>query len=130
MTYDELKTTAQRLKAELEELRSAAYLTVECQYQGEVFYFIASYNIDALEYEFNVTDKAFTELKAFAQLPPVVISEYGKFIEATLAYALTESEAATQQSSPVSPLSVAEMADRVAQLNTEEELDDSEAELR
>lgn len=130
MTYEELKKTAIRLKAELEELRSAAYITVECKYEDEVFYFIASYNIDTLEYEFNVTDGAFTEIRAFAQLPSRVLAEYGRFVETTLAYTMTEEEVEAKSAAPVQPLSVSEMAERAATLATEEELDDSEAELR
>lgn len=80
MNHKEIMTAALDLKVKIEELRSATYTVVSHNYADKSYLFIASFSLASLEYEFNITDENFVEIKGLAQIPDDVVVAYGDFI--------------------------------------------------
>lgn len=80
MDYQTLLVEATALKEAQEDLRSATYTVLSYNDNERMFYFIASYSIDDLTYEYTVADENFIALRALSQLTNNAIVAYGDFI--------------------------------------------------
>lgn len=129
MKYSELVAEANTLRSQIDELRSAAYITVECTHENTSFFFIASFDVEECAYKYDITDAGFVEIKGLAQLPAPVLVEYGRFVDHIIKF--TEGHPLKYHTSTeIKPLSVAELAKRTQTRMSEDDIDDTDAELR
>lgn len=87
MDFQTIVKTALELRAEMEDLKSASYTIVDYNVEGApLLYFIASFSMDKLCYEYTVADENFIAVRSIDQLGTDAVVQYGKFVEAMEAY--------------------------------------------
>ena len=87
LTHQETLFQALELRASIDDLRSATYTVVQYQDpKGPMYMFVASFDLDAMQYVYTLADANFIEVKGFSQVGPEVVANFGKFVDAMLAY--------------------------------------------
>jgi hypothetical protein len=87
MNFSDIVKTALDIKMMTDELKSSSYTVASYESNGEVtHHFVASFNIDKLKFEYNVTDLKFIAIRSIDQLEPKVLIAYSKFIESMELY--------------------------------------------
>ena len=87
LSHQEVLARALELRAEIEDLRSATYIVEQfTDSQSTALMFIAAFDMDQLQFVYNVTDANFLEIKALSMLQPDAIAAFGAFVTNMLAY--------------------------------------------
>lgn len=91
-TFLDVLNHARALQSEIEEFRSSTYTVVSYDLGDRRFLFIASFDFQAMDYHYTLTDAEGVQLRGFDQAPAAVLAEYGLFISAMRRYVNGESE--------------------------------------
>lgn len=87
MDFQTIVKTALDLRAEVEDLKSASYTIVDYNVEGSpLLYFIASFSMDKLCFEYTIADENFIAIRSIDQLGTDAVIQYGKFVEAMESY--------------------------------------------
>lgn len=131
LSHQEVLKQALELRAAIDDLRSSTYIVVNFNDDNQTPYmFIASFDMDAMEYVFNITDANFIEVKGISQTSPETIVAFGDFIKNMRAYVAGgehpyADKLAAYQPNIVNPMD--ELKDQ--EFPSDREVDDSEAQL-
>lgn len=80
-SYQELITQALELRAQIDDLRSASYTVVEyLEDSGPTYMFVASFDLERMEYQYAVVDANWIEVKTLGQIKPLTHAAFGDFI--------------------------------------------------
>ncbi len=132
-SFQEIITQALNLRVQLDDLRSATYTVVTFEEtSGPTFLFIASFNIETMNFHYAITDANWIEVKTLSQLQPETLAAYGDFVSKMIAF--TKGEPHPYKDNIVGNNSEAvksphDMAKATAFVD-DSNIDDSEASLR
>lgn len=131
LSHQEVLKQALELRVAIDDLRSATYIVDNFTDENQTPYmFIASFDMDAMEYSFNITDANFIEVKGVQQASPETIVAFGVFIANMRKYVAGgehpyADKLAVYQPNIVNPMD--ELKDE--QFPSDRDIDDSEAQL-
>lgn len=131
LSHQEVLKQALELRASIDDLRSSTYIVVNFTDDNQTPYmFIASFDMDAMEYAYNVTDANFIEIKGISQTSPETIVAFGEFIKNMREYIAGGPHPYTDKLAAHQPNIINPMDElKNTQFESDRDVDDSEAQL-
>jgi hypothetical protein len=78
--FESLLEEAVALKLQLEDFRSATYHIVSYQHENETYNFVASFDLEAMDFTYTLCNADFANIRTIDQVPPEVLAQYGIFV--------------------------------------------------